>query len=129
MPWSDERISGRARHDLGAELELAAALPVFLDELRGPRSIIGGIAVIACGVQRLTPDIDVAVAGEDLSAAALADELERLGFEPRIRDAVAFAEENQVLLMRHRASGVEIDVSRRGSPSSSKRLKRRSSNR
>ncbi len=30
----------------------------------------------------------------------------------KISDAVAFAEESQVLLMRHFASGVDIDVSR-----------------
>jgi hypothetical protein len=53
-----------------------------------------------------------ALAGIDLTSAALADELEHVGVVPRIADAVAFADENQVLLMKHAASGVEIDVSR-----------------
>ena len=106
-------MGGKSRQALSAGIVRALAdVATIVGLHHGRAAIIGGIAVIACGVQRLTRDIDVAIAGEDLSAAALADELERLGFEPRIRDAVAFAEENQVLLMRHRASGVEIDVSR-----------------
>jgi predicted nucleotidyltransferase len=48
----------------------------------------------------------------DLSVAELAAELSRAGIEPRIEDALAFAEESQVLLSRHRDSGVDIDVSR-----------------
>lgn len=56
--------------------------------------------------------IDIAIAGADLSCAALADELQRHGIAPRISDAIAFAEESQVLLMRHVVSGVDIDVSR-----------------
>ncbi|MBL9013430.1 MAG: nucleotidyltransferase [Myxococcales bacterium] len=79
---------------------------------RGRAAIIGGLAVIARGVARLTRDIDLAVAGADLTSAALAEELGQVGIVPRISDAIAFAEENQVLLMKHAASGVEIDVSR-----------------
>ena len=74
--------------------------------------MIGGIAVIARGVPRLTRDIDIAIAGADLSVGDLANELSRAGIEPRIKDALAFAEENQVLLARHRESGVDVDVSR-----------------
>lgn len=68
--------------------------------------------MIARGVTRLTRDIDIAVAGADLTSADLAEELQHVGIVPRIADAVAFADENQVLLMKHAASGVEIDVSR-----------------
>ncbi|HTL32115.1 MAG TPA: nucleotidyltransferase [Kofleriaceae bacterium] len=78
----------------------------------GRAAIIGGIAVIARGVPRLTRDIDVAIAGQDISAIDLAAELSEAGIVPRITDAVAFAEENQVLLARHSDSGVDIDVSR-----------------
>jgi hypothetical protein len=78
----------------------------------GRAAVIGGIAVIARGVPRLTRDIDIAIAGTDLSVGDLANELSRAGIEPRIEDALAFAEENQVLLARHRESGVDIDVSR-----------------
>ena len=77
----------------------------------GRAAIIGGIAVIARGVPRLTRDIDVAIAGEDIPIRALASELAEAGIVPRIADAIAFAEESQVLLVRHTESGVDIDVS------------------
>lgn len=77
----------------------------------GRAAIIGGIAVIARGVPRLTRDIDVAIAGEDISIPALASQLAEAGIVPRISDAIAFAEESQVLLLRHHESGVDIDVS------------------
>ena len=68
--------------------------------------------MIARGVPRLTRDIDIAIAGADLSVGDLVNELSRAGIEPQIKDALAFAEENQVLLARHRESGVDVDVSR-----------------
>jgi hypothetical protein len=83
-----------------------------IERHQGRAAIIGGIAVIARGVPRLTRDIDVAIAGEDISVPDLAAELSEVGVVPRISDALAFAEESQVLLVRHRESGVDIDVSR-----------------
>ena len=99
----------------GAELGITRALADVAKVVGahlGRAAVIGGIAVIARGVRRLTRDIDVAIAGEDLSAATLAEELERVGIVPRIEEAVAFAEQSQVLLVRHQTSGVDVDVSR-----------------
>jgi predicted nucleotidyltransferase len=79
---------------------------------QGRAAVIGGIAVIARGVPRLTRDIDVAIAGQDITVAELAGELASAGIDPRSPDALAFAEESQVLLARHNATGVDIDVSR-----------------
>lgn len=84
----------------------------FIANHEGRAAVIGGIAVIARGVPRLTRDIDLAVAGQDVSVRDLAAELSEVGIVPRIADAVEFAEENQVLLVRHSESGVDIDVSR-----------------
>jgi hypothetical protein len=106
-------MGGKSRQPLSSGIVSAltdVARVVAADQ--GRAAVIGGIAVIARGVPRLTRDIDIAVAGIDLTSAALADELEHVGIVPRIADAVAFADENQVLLMKHAASGVEIDVSR-----------------
>lgn len=79
--------------------------------------MIGGIAVIARGVPRLTRDIDIAVAGTEITSSVLADELGRVGIHPRIADAVAFADENQVLLMEHAESGSRSMSRVRGSRS------------
>jgi hypothetical protein len=73
-----------------------------LEKLERPSAIIGGIAVIAWGFSRLTADIDCAIAAAGFESG---------GFEPRTKDAVAFAEQNLVLLMRHKETGVEVDAS------------------
>ena len=82
-----------------------------LSELPVPGMLIGGMAVIARGVARLTRDVDATVAAGELDARALADELARHGLVPGIEDAVDFANTRQVLLLRHEASEVDIDVS------------------
>lgn len=106
-------MGGKSRQPLSSGIVRALAdVATVVAAHQGRAAVIGGIAVIARGVPRLTRDIDIAVAGADLTSAALADELEHAGIVPRIADAVAFADENQVLLMKHAASGVEIDVSR-----------------
>jgi hypothetical protein len=73
--------------------------------------LIGGIAVIARGVPRLTRDVDATVAGGTLAPAELIDRLREHGVLPRIDDAAEFAAAHQVLLLRHEPSGVDVDLS------------------
>lgn len=73
--------------------------------------VIGGIAVIARGVRRLTTDIDVVVKGDAVEIAELVEFLSKRGIRSRIGNPVAFAEQNLVLLMRHEPSRVDLDVS------------------
>jgi hypothetical protein len=73
--------------------------------------IIGGIAVIARGVQRFTADIDAAVRGDDIDVDALVRALAKRKIVPRIDRAEDFARANLVLLLRHEPSNVELDVS------------------
>jgi hypothetical protein len=87
------------------------ALAAALGEIRAPSMIIGGIAVIAAGVPRQTIDIDAVVLGRDSSPESLVTSFARYGIVPRIADAVQFARERQVLLLRHEPSGVTIEVS------------------
>ena len=77
----------------------------------GQGMIIGGIAIIARGFERTTIDVDAAFVGGDLSITQLLDELATAGIAPRIPDAAAFAATSQVLLVRHSATGVDLDVS------------------
>jgi hypothetical protein len=85
-------MGGKARQSIGSGLVRALAdVAKIVSAHRGRAAVIGGIAVIARGVPRLTRDIDIAVAGTDLTSSALADELLRVGIHPRIADAVAFA--------------------------------------
>lgn len=106
-------MGGKARR-----IALSAGLPATLQAIArvlerhpGRGMVIGGIAVIARGARRLTRDVDVSLAGHGGKAADWVRELHRDGIEPRVSDAVAFAAESQVLLMRHAATGVDVDVS------------------
>lgn len=94
-----------------ALLAALAALALALRDLGTPAMIIGGVAVIVRGVPRQTGDVDVAVWAEDLDVERLAAALARHAIVPRIKDAVEFARQNQVLLLRHDPSGTPIEVS------------------
>jgi hypothetical protein len=105
-------MGGKARVGLSKSITVALEdLVPVLDKHRGHSLVIGGIAVIARGVPRVTRDIDVAFSGADVTLRGLMADLERAGIVSRIDDALAFAAESQVLLSRHAETGVDIDVS------------------
>ena len=87
------------------------ALVAGLNAAGRPSMIIGGIAVIARGVMRLTRDIDATIAGGGTDLEALLAVLQQQGIVPRIEDAVRFAERTHVLLLRHGPSGIDVDLS------------------
>jgi hypothetical protein len=93
----------------------------FLDALEGlqralensgrPYLIIGGVAVIAAGIPRLTLDIDATLPGGGLELDELAQLLAAHDIDPRIEDAVEFARSRRVYLAVHTPSGVPVDLS------------------
>jgi hypothetical protein len=93
---------------LGAALR---ALAAAFSGVSVPAMLIGGMAVIARGVPRLTRDVDGTVAGGDLEVGELVEKLGAHQLVPRIEDAISFATEHQVLLLRHEASGIDVDLS------------------
>ena len=93
-----------------ALLQALAALAAALRQIRAPGMIIGGIAVIARGVPRLTIDVDATVWGAEIELPDLFEALERHQIVPRIQDALQFAMERQVLLLRHEPSGTPMEV-------------------
>jgi predicted nucleotidyltransferase len=93
-----------ALHDALRDLQIA------LSPLSGKYMLIGGLAVVLRGFPRHTDDIDITVLGTANSVVELHDSLSKAGFEARLDNAVEFAEQNQVLLMRHRKSAIEVDV-------------------
>ena len=103
-PEHDRALSGRLGEALAAVASALAALPV-------PGMLIGGMAVIARGVPRLTRDVDATVAGGAMDLAALVAALAAHELVPRIEDAIDFAAAHQVLLLRHAPSGVDVDLS------------------
>lgn len=96
-----------------AEPRLPSAVDALVGALTGVarHMLIGGVAVIARGVRRLTDDVDATIWARELDVEALQRRLKKHGISPRIRDAAAFARRNHVLLLRHDASGTNIDLS------------------
>jgi hypothetical protein len=87
------------------------AVIAALNEIPAPTMIIGGIAVIAAGVPRETIDIDGTVLGRATTLEEVIKTFERHDIRPRIPDALQFARERQVLLLRHDPSGVTVEIS------------------
>lgn len=97
-----------------AERRIEKALEVLdaaLAESHIKWMVIGGIAVIMRGVRRMTTDIDATIAGDAVTPAALVNVFALHEIVPRIPNAVSFARRNQVLLLRHAPSAVDLDVS------------------
>lgn len=88
-----------------------AALSGALVDAGAPWMVIGGIAVIAHGVQRMTTDIDAVIQGDAVTVRSLLDVLGHHQIVARIDDAEGFAAANLVLLARHRPTEVDLDLS------------------
>src|SRR5687767_3454020 len=110
--WSKSAADGRRFRSVrsskpkpaDAEHRLEKALAEIASALRAagvPWMVIGGIAIIARGVRRMTTDIDVVVRGDETTPAAMLRKLATRRIVPRIDDAEAFARERLVLLLRH----------------------------
>lgn len=118
-PWKGCAVDGRESGEMPNKPvnrerlleEALEALTKALTECGAPWAVIGGIAVIARGVRRFTTDIDAAVRGDVVTVDSLLPLLAKFSILPRIADAVAFAEANLVLLLRHQPTGVDLDVS------------------
>jgi len=88
----------------------------WLDAAHMPSMVIGGVAASFLGRPRLTQDVDaLAILPEADWAAALAAAANH-GIAPRIENPLDFASRTRVLLMKHSASGINIDVTFGGLP-------------
>jgi predicted nucleotidyltransferase len=86
---------------------LQSLLSVFNDQ----GVIVGGIAASLLGTPRYTVDLDAVFLLSFDDLPLLLNEAVKQGIEPRIPDPIAFARRNRVLLLRHDASGTDIDLS------------------
>lgn len=73
--------------------------------------IIGGIAVSLLARPRTTQDIDVLSLLDESEWKNFLENGRQFGFEARIKDALPFVEMNRVLLLQHKKSGINIDIS------------------
>lgn len=91
--------------------EALRSVAAALGGLAAPSMIIGGIAVIAAGVPRQTIDVDATVLGRGTTVEEVVAAFAHQGISPRISNALEFARERQVLLLKHDATGVTAEVS------------------
>lgn len=73
--------------------------------------IIGGIAASLMGMPRYTVDLDAVFLLNVDDIPRLLQEASTQGIAPRTSDPIEFARKSRVLLLRHVASGTDIDIS------------------
>ena len=96
--------------DLTPLLAILRDLVAWLQAEKIPGVLIGGLAASLLGRPRLTRDVDVLVLLVEGQWADFLNIGAGYGFIPRRDDALAFAQKNRVLLVRHRQSGIDIDI-------------------
>lgn len=72
--------------------------------------IIGGVAASILGRPRNTQDIDALILLDNDEWAKLLESAKKFGFTSRINNALKFAQRSRVFLLKHIASGIEIDI-------------------
>jgi Nucleotidyl transferase of unknown function (DUF2204) len=72
--------------------------------------IIGGVAASFLGRPRFTQDVDALAILPESEWAKVVKSAANFGIAPRIDSALQFARRSRVLLMRHAASGVDLDI-------------------
>ncbi|MEW6569312.1 MAG: nucleotidyltransferase [Chloroflexota bacterium] len=92
-------------------LEPLAAVHRLLARFGDEGMIIGGLAASLLGSPRLTADVDAVILLSVTELPELVRAAEQEGFTTRIEDAEEFARRNRVLLLRHRGSGINVDMS------------------
>lgn len=93
-----------------------ADLTNWLDAARIPAMVVGGVAASVLGRPRFTRDIDALVILPESDWQTALEDAAKFGIVPRIGQALEFARRSRVLLMRHAASGIDLDIILGGLP-------------
>jgi hypothetical protein len=83
----------------------------WLDASQIPSMVIGGVAASLLGRARLTQDVDALVWLPEIEWAKAVSTAADHGMVPRIEDPLQFARRSRMLLLRHTASKIDIDIS------------------
>lgn len=92
-------------------LEALRSLFEWFEAERTPGTSIGGVAVSLIAQPRATQDIDAVIWLEEREWEPFLETGKKHGIIPRINDALEFARKSRVLLLKHDASGINIDIS------------------
>ena len=105
-----QRKGRSGEQNLTPFLDPLQAVQDLLDAFGERGVIIGGIAVSLLGRPRFTADVDAVFLLEMEELPRLFEEAAARGIEARIADVETFARQNRVILLRHTASGIDIDI-------------------
>jgi predicted nucleotidyltransferase len=72
--------------------------------------VIGGLAIAVVAIPRTTHDVDALVIIPEADWALFLADAQTFGFVPRDPDALAFAKKSRMLLLRHKPSAIDIDI-------------------
>ena len=73
-------------------------------------TVIGGIAASLLGHPRVTNDVDALVLLPESDWKAFLDRAKKDGFPPRVRRPLEMARETRMLLLRHKATRIPVDL-------------------
>jgi hypothetical protein len=88
-----------------------AAVQRLIEKLDNQGIIIGGIAASLLGQPRLTADTDALFLLSIEEVPYLLELAKAEGLQPRIEDVVEFASRSRVVLLQHKESGIDVDIS------------------
>lgn len=97
--------------DLAPLIKPLKALQRLLDQFEERGVIIGGIATGFLGKPRFTVDLDAIFLASLRDIPKILELAKKEGIEARTQDAAEFAKRSRVLLLQHKESGINIDIS------------------
>jgi predicted nucleotidyltransferase len=92
-------------------LDALDAVQKLLSKFGDKGVIIGGAAVGILGRARFTEDVDAMFLLSSDDLPGLLKLAKETGIEPRIENAIEFAQKNRVLLLQHKSTDTSIDIS------------------
>jgi len=98
------------KEPLSPLLKALSNLVTWLQRDHVPGVIIGGVAASILGRPRMTRDIDALVLLEEEYWDKFLTDGAKFGFIPRLADCLNFAKKSRVLLIRHKPSGIDVDI-------------------
>ncbi len=98
-------------HPLAPLLEALKATSDWLRAAKIDCAVVGGVAASIYGRPRATRDIDLVAIADETLWSELLQSGAQFGIGPRQADALEFAKISRVILLEHRPTAVEIDLS------------------
>lgn len=100
-----------ASNGLASLAPALSAVHTLLAHFDNQGMVIGGVAASLLGTPRLTADVDAVILLSVADLPRLLAASAQCGLAPRLPHAEDFARKRRVLLLRHQASGVNVDIS------------------